>query len=158
MKHLNRNQWIGVAAGLGFVGYLFYGGAFVNLFNQNNPSMQNDSMSLKTGVQVSDVVVGNGDAALAGDVITVHYVGSLTDGKVFDSSLDRKQPITFTLGVGQVIRGWDEGVAGMRVGGRRKLLIAPDYGYGENGIGPIPPSSTLIFEVELLKIEKPVAR
>jgi len=88
----------------------------------------------------------------------VHYVGTLSDGKVFDSSLDRNTPFSFTLGVGQVIRGWDEGFSDMQVGGKRLIIVAPDYGYGEQGVGTIPPNSTLIFEVELLDVEKPSSR
>ncbi|MBS1962160.1 MAG: FKBP-type peptidyl-prolyl cis-trans isomerase [Bdellovibrionales bacterium] len=101
-----------------------------------------------------DLKVGNGAEAVAGKRVTVHYTGTLTDGKKFDSSLDRKQPFTFNLGAGQVIQGWDKGVAGMKVGGKRKLTIPPSMGYGERGAGNvIPPNATLIFEVELLKVE-----
>jgi FKBP-type peptidyl-prolyl cis-trans isomerase len=100
-----------------------------------------------------DEVVGEGPAAKAGDKVTVDYTGWLTDGTKFDSSKDRKQPYPFTLGAGQVISGWDMGVAGMKVGGKRKLTIPPDLGYGAEGAGGvIPPNATLVFEVELLKI------
>ena len=104
--------------------------------------------------------MGVGEAPLAepGDILTVHYVGTLSDGQVFDSSLERNLPFSFTLGAGQVIRGWDEGFSGMRVGGSRRLIIAPDYGYGEFGAGAVPPNSTLIFEIELLNAEKPAPR
>ncbi|MES2214325.1 MAG: FKBP-type peptidyl-prolyl cis-trans isomerase [Patescibacteria group bacterium] len=113
--------------------------------------MQSDT----TGVKIEDTLNGQGDVAVAGDMVTVNYVGTLPDGKVFDSSIDRGQPFTFQLGVGQVIRGWDEGFVGMRVGGKRKLTISPDYGYGAQTVGPIPANSTLIFEVDLLKVEHP---
>ncbi|MBX4195441.1 FKBP-type peptidyl-prolyl cis-trans isomerase [Candidatus Parcubacteria bacterium] len=112
---------------------------------------------MSTGYKKDDVVAGTGPAAAKGDKVTVHYVGTLTDGKVFDSSRDRGQPFVFTLGAGGVIRGWDEGVVGMRVGGTRRLTIAPDYGYGDRAVGPIPANSTLVFVVELLGVEKPAA-
>lgn len=104
---------------------------------------------------IEDQVVGTGTEARAGDTVTVHYTGWLTDGTKFDSSLDREEPFTFTLGQQQVIAGWDLGVAGMRVGGKRKLTIPPHLGYGDQGAGGvIPPGATLIFEVELLKVTK----
>lgn len=106
-------------------------------------------------LQITDIVVGDGAEAKKGARITVHYTGKLTDGTVFDSSIPRGQPFDFTLGAGQVIRGWDEGFAGMKVGGKRKLVIAPVYGYGEYGAGGvIPPNATLEFEVELLEVEE----
>lgn len=103
---------------------------------------------------IEDLVVGNGAEAVKGKYITVHYTGWLTDGTKFDSSLDRNQPFSVTLGVGQVIRGWDEGFNGMKVGGKRKLTIPPEMGYGSRAIaGVIPANSTLIFEVELLDVQ-----
>lgn len=100
-----------------------------------------------------DLVVGQGEEAVSGKRVTVHYVGTLTNGQKFDASTDRGEPFSFRLGAGEVIRGWDQGVAGMRVGGKRKLTIAPELGYGARGFPPvIPPNSTLIFEVELLGV------
>lgn len=104
--------------------------------------------------QIEDVQTGTGPAAKAGDQVSVHYVGTLADGTKFDSSRDRGQPFAFPLGAGYVIQGWDHGVAGMQVGGVRKLTIPPEEGYGPRGTpgGPIPPNATLHFEVELIRI------
>ena len=100
-----------------------------------------------------DTKVGTGDEAVVGKAVSVHYTGWLTDGTKFDSSKDRGTPFSFTLGSGQVIKGWDQGVAGMKVGGIRKLTIPPDLGYGARGAGGvIPPNATLVFEVELLGV------
>ncbi len=106
-------------------------------------------------LEKKDLVVGKGPEAKAGDKIAVHYVGTLTDGKEFDSSRKRNAPFEFMLGRGNVIRGWDQGVEGMKVGGKRKLTIPPSLAYGERGSPPvIPPSATLVFEVELVEIKK----
>ena len=106
-----------------------------------------------SGLQYEDQAEGSGAAAKAGDSVEVHYTGWLTDGKKFDSSKDRGRPFSFTLGAGQVIKGWDEGVAGMKVGGKRKLVIPAALGYGARGAGGvIPPDAELTFEVELLRI------
>jgi FKBP-type peptidyl-prolyl cis-trans isomerase len=107
-------------------------------------------------LQIEDIIVGEGKEATTGAKITVNYAGTLTDGTKFDSSFDRDEPFTFVFGAGQVISGWDEGLVGMRVGGRRKLTIPSDMAYGEAGAGDvIPPNATLIFEVELLEVELP---
>lgn len=111
------------------------------------------SVETKSGLKIEDLKVGIGAEAKAGNTISVHYTGTLVDGKKFDSSLDRGEPLSFTLGIGQVIKGWDEGVAGMKVGGKRKLTIPPELAYGARAIGSIPPNSTLIFEVELLGVK-----
>lgn len=106
-------------------------------------------------LEVNDLVVGKGAEAKAGDSVKVHYVGTLPDGKEFDSSKKHNQPFDFELGAGRVIKGWDQGVAGMKVGGKRKLTVPPSLGYGARGFPPvIPPNSTLIFEVELLEVKK----
>jgi FKBP-type peptidyl-prolyl cis-trans isomerase len=107
------------------------------------------------GLRVEDLKEGDGPAARKGQVITVHYTGRLEDGTKFDSSHDRNEPFKFQLGSGDVIKGWDEGIVGMKVGGQRKLTIPPSLGYGARGSPPaIPPNATLVFEVELLKVEQ----
>ena len=106
-----------------------------------------------TELIIEDLVVGTGTEAVAGKQITVNYRGTLLNGTQFDSSYDRGQPFSFVLGAGQVIQGWDQGFTGMKVGGKRKLTIPPDMGYGSRDMGTIPPNSVLIFEVELLGVE-----
>jgi FKBP-type peptidyl-prolyl cis-trans isomerase FkpA len=105
-------------------------------------------------LEVVDLVVGQGQEATAGKRVSVHYTGTLTTGKKFDSSLDRGKPFQFTLGAGEVIKGWDQGVAGMKIGGKRKLTIPPELAYGNRAVGGdlIPANSTLVFEVELLGV------
>ncbi len=111
-------------------------------------------VTTKSGLKYVELKEGDGKEAKAGDTVSVHYTGWLKDGKKFDSSLDRGQPFSFKLGAGMVIKGWDEGVAGMKVGGKRKLIIPPDLGYGQRGAGNvIPPGAELTFEVELLKVQ-----
>jgi FKBP-type peptidyl-prolyl cis-trans isomerase FkpA len=106
-----------------------------------------------SGLTIEDVTVGTGAAAVAGKKVKVHYTGWLTNGTKFDSSKDRGDPFEFSLGGGQVIKGWDEGVQGMKIGGKRKLTIPPGLGYGARGAGGvIPPNATLVFEVELLGV------
>ncbi len=111
-------------------------------------------VTTKSGLVYEDLKVGTGAEAKPGMMVKVHYTGWLTDGTKFDSSVDRGQPFVFSLGAGQVIKGWDEGVAGMKVGGKRKLTIPPELGYGRAGAGGvIPPNATLIFDVELLDVK-----
>jgi FKBP-type peptidyl-prolyl cis-trans isomerase FkpA len=105
-------------------------------------------------LEIEDQIVGDGDEAVAGQTVEVHYTGWLVDGTKFDSSHDRNQTFSFKLGAGQVIAGWDQGVAGMKIGGSRKLTIPPDMGYGARGAGGvIPPDATLIFKVELIGLK-----
>lgn len=109
--------------------------------------------TLPSGLVFEDLIVGDGATADSGSTVTMHYTGWLTDGTQFDSSVDRGQPFVFRLGAGQVISGWDQGVQGMRIGGKRKLTIPPDLGYGTRGAGGvIPANATLIFDVELLGV------
>lgn len=113
----------------------------------------NGIATMASGLKYKDIVEGTGESPNPGKFVTVHYTGTLTNGKKFDSSLDRGQPYTFVIGKGKVIKGWDEGVMTMKVGGKRKLIIPPDLGYGSRGSGPdIPPNATLLFEVQLLGI------
>ena len=112
-----------------------------------------DAVTTASGLKYIDELVGPGDAPEKGKRVKVHYTGRLTDGKKFDSSVDRGDPFEFTIGVGQVIRGWDEGVMSMKVGGKRQLIIPADLGYGKRGSPPvIPPDAELIFDVELLGV------
>jgi FKBP-type peptidyl-prolyl cis-trans isomerase FkpA len=104
------------------------------------------------GLVIDDLVVGTGATAAVGDTVSVHYVGTLTNGTKFDSSYDRGLPYSFRVGAGQVIAGWDQGVPGMRVGGKRRLTIPPSLAYGNQAFGSIPANSTLVFEIELLSI------
>ena len=104
-------------------------------------------------VEITDTTPGKGTEAVAGKAVTVHYTGTLKDGTKFDSSVDRKEPFTFNLGAGQVIKGWEQGIVGMKVGGKRKLVIPAELAYGANAVGVIPANSTLIFEVELLEVK-----
>ncbi len=111
------------------------------------------STTTPNGLVIEDMVDGGGDEATAGKRVSVHYTGWLTDGRKFDSSKDRNDPFEFPLGAGHVIAGWDQGVAGMKVGGTRRLTIPPQLGYGARGAGGvIPPNATLVFEVELLAV------
>jgi peptidylprolyl isomerase len=107
-----------------------------------------------SGLKYVEIKEGTGPSPQSSQMVTVHYTGTLQDGKKFDSSVDRGQPLQFKIGVGQVIKGWDEGILTMKVGGKRKLIIPPELGYGSRGAGGvIPPNATLIFEVELLDIK-----
>ena len=151
MKKLETKEWIAVTAAVLVVGFFFvFGPGLLSLFtNQTNKvNMQSPELSSQ------DVVVGTGEEALVGNRVTVHYTGKFVDGRVFDSSVSRNEPFQFVLGGGQVIKGWDQGIVGMRVGGKRILSIPPELGYGPSDYGPIPGGSTLVFEVELLKVEK----
>ncbi|HWP86040.1 MAG TPA: FKBP-type peptidyl-prolyl cis-trans isomerase [Terriglobia bacterium] len=117
--------------------------------------VQGEPVKTASGLQYWEIKAGAGETAVKGQTVRVHYTGWLTNGQKFDSSVDRGQPFVFPLGAGRVIKGWDEGVAGMKVGGKRQLRIPPELGYGARGAGNvIPPNATLIFDVELLGISK----
>jgi FKBP-type peptidyl-prolyl cis-trans isomerase len=124
--------------------------------NTNAPTkVTGDGVKMPSGLVYWDIRVGNGEVAKEGSHVRVHYTGWLTSGKKFDSSVDAGKPFDFRIGNGEVIKGWEEGVAGMRVGGKRQLRIPPDLGYGAEGTpgGPIPPNATLIFDVQLLGVQ-----
>ncbi len=141
MKHLIKSKVV-TAVALTFL--------FTACFEKSESKVDTASA---TQLKIEDITVGQGNEAKAGNSVTVHYTGWLTDGNKFDSSLDRGQPFKFQLGSGSVIKGWDQGVDGMKVGGKRKLTIPPELAYGERGAGNvIPPSATLVFEVELLEV------
>jgi len=119
---------------------------------EGRTSLQNPTTT-PSGLQYEDIVVGTGASPQNAGRVTVHYTGKFLDGKKFDSSVDRGQPFTFVIGVGQVIKGWDEGVATMKVGGKRNLIIPAALAYGARGQGPIPPNTDLYFEVELISVQ-----
>jgi FKBP-type peptidyl-prolyl cis-trans isomerase len=124
--------------------------------NTNAPTrVTGPGVKTDSGLQYWEIRVGNGEVAKEGSHVRVHYTGWLTTGKKFDSSVDAGKPFDFTIGNGEVIKGWEEGVAGMRVGGRRQLRIPPEIGYGAEGTpgGPIPPNATLIFDIQLLGVQ-----
>jgi len=162
MNNKTNGIVIAIAVLVVFVFIGWGGGMFSSIFggtnNQQseqtiNQNATNTNTMNNSKLEIKDEVVGTGTEAVSGKKITVDYVGIFTDGTKFDSSIDRGTPFTFTLGAGQVIQGWDLGVQGMKVGGKRVLVVPPDLGYGVNGYGPIPANSTLIFEISLLKVE-----
>lgn len=173
---MTKQEGIGAIIGVGVIGLGLLGGSalmggFTNLTGeeslaQADTSVQYGDMTTEekqpegqatvtpSGLTYQDSVVGTGAEAVAGKIVSVQYTGTLTDGKVFDSSRIRNQPFEFVLGAGQVIAGWEEGVRGMRVGGTRVLIIPPGLAYGSSGAGDvIPPNATLVFEVELIDVK-----
>ncbi len=154
MKTLDTKEWIAVSVAIFVVGFFFiFGQAFISLLtNSNSQTVENTEP--KPELIIQDTQIGTGDIAQAGDRVVVNYTGRFTDGTVFDSSYPRNEPFQFVLGSGQVIKGWDQGIVGMRVGGKRTLSVPSDLGYGPNDYGPIPGNSTLIFDVELVKVVK----
>lgn len=135
-----------------FIAALLMLGIFSSTLLQG--AAMSETKTTASGLKYEDMKLGDGDVATAGKTVSVHYTGWLTDGKKFDSSKDRGKPFEFPLGGGRVIKGWDEGVQGMKVGGVRKLTIPSSLGYGSRGAGNvIPPDATLVFEVELLAIK-----
>lgn len=138
---MSKFMWLPLILIIGFVLLIF-------LTNDNNPTEES-----RPGLKKIDLKEGDGREAKKGDTVVVHYTGTLKDGTKFDSSRDQNKPFEFKLGEGEVIKGWDEGVVGMKVGGQRKLVVPPELGYGKKGRGAIPPDAELTFEVELLDIK-----
>lgn len=166
---LNKNEkvavFVAVIVALGFL-FLSYSlftrdsedgllGGLLNLRVDTESQDVQDADMTTEGLIMEDVKVGEGQEAVNGALITVHYVGTLEDGTTFDSSVERGQPFQFVLGAGQVIQGWEKGFVGMKVGGVRRLVIAPQLAYGDTQVGPIPAGSTLTFQVELLDVQLP---
>jgi hypothetical protein len=134
------------------VGVFIAGAVFV--FSGGKTNSPGSEVATPSGLKYIDEVVGTGESPKLGSAVTVHYTGTLLNGTKFDSSVDRNQPYTFRIGAGTVIKGWDEGIMTMKVGGKRRLIIPPELAYGARGRGPeIPPNSTLVFEVELLDVK-----
>ncbi len=171
MKKLSRNEIIGIVVGVVVFGFLMWPMLFPSapasssgqsLTTVNNTAATStvsaNSKTMNTNqvqLQIQDVVIGTGAEAKAGDHIVVNYTGMLTNGTVFDSSIPRGQPFEFVLGAHQVIQGWELGFSGMKVGGKRRLIIPPQLAYGDRGVPPvIPPNATLVFDVELLNVGK----
>lgn len=166
MRKLGFNEGVAVVVGLLVVGgfFLFLNPSTAVKINDSGDAVVSGEVAVIAGLQealqgnnvteliVEDIALGTGREAVSGDRISVHYVGILTDGTQFDSSVDRGVPFEFILGGGQVIQGWDEGLVGIKEGGRRILVIPPELGYGEVAVGSIPPNSVLLFEVLLVEI------
>lgn len=155
MKKLSKKEWVAVAAAVIFVAYTMFGGDIMSLFQNNMSddvlaSVAVGSDEKSGGLIVNDVVTGQGQVVKDGQKITAHYILSLSDGTVIQNSKDFGVPFQFTLGAGEVIKGWEMGFAGMKVGGVRTIIIPAELAYGSNQVGPIPPNSTLIFTVELI--------
>ena len=155
MKKLSKKEWIAVAAAIVFVGYTLFGGSIMSLF-KNSTNMDQNSQTAAVAntsagqVIINDITVGNGLEVKTNQLVSVNYILSLSDGTVVQNSKDFGQPFSFTLGAGEVIPGWEQGFAGMKVGGVRTIIIPPELGYGAQQAGPIPPNSTLVFTIELL--------
>lgn len=149
-----KKSWIIIVIIILTVAAIFFYFSKGNKYQKESDTITTvDSKQKVSDLVIEDIVVGTGTEATAGKKVTVNYKGTLTNGTQFDSSYDRGEPFSFVLGAGDVIKGWDDGVAGMLVGGSRKLTIAPNLAYGDRSVGQIPGNSTLLFEVELLKVE-----
>lgn len=156
-NRLRMQRILIIVIGLGVIAALAAMVFFANQGKQNTTTsgveLGPNAVTTASGLSYEDLVTGTGAVASPGSMVSVHYTGWLTDGTKFDSSVDRGQPFDFQLGAGSVIKGWDEGVAGMKVGGKRKLVIPSDLAYGPSGRGSIPPNAVLVFDVELLAVK-----
>lgn len=168
MRTFGIREQIATAVAVVAAAVLFFGGTAWNFFfgtgvtqsaqapiasvASSTPLVMQD-ISTTPGIEIFDEQIGTGAEALAGKTIAANYVGTLSDGTKFDSSLDRGVPYSFILGAGAVIKGWDVGIVGMKVGGVRRLVISPELAYGAQAIGPIPANSTLVFEVQLVDVK-----
>lgn len=158
MKKLSKKEWVAITVAVVFVAYTLFGGDIKSLFQKNimsediSASVVGSDEKKPTGLVVNDIVVGQGQAVKEGQRVTAHYILSLADGTVIQNSKDFGVPFQFTLGAGEVIKGWEMGFAGMKVGGVRTMIIPAELAYGPNQVGPIPPNSTLIFTVELIDV------
>lgn len=165
MKQISKKEWIAIAAGITVVIVFFFGNSLFSFFSGSMTSVANQDFNqtvtqtnmtqneTPAGLQVRDVVVGTGKEATVGSAVSVDYIGSFANGIKFDSSFDAGRPLQFQVGAGQLIPGFDRGVVGMKVGGKRVLTIPPELGYGPSGYPPvIPPNSTLIFEITLVSV------
>lgn len=150
-KHITTG--VAVTAALAVVALFFVFGNPFDVVTTNPISVGSETSGDANSLVAQDELVGTGEVAAAGDTVTVNYTGKFQNGTVFDTSVG-KSPFVFQLGAGQVIAGWDQGLQGMKVGGKRLLIVPPSLGYGSADYGPIPANSTLIFEVELLKVQK----
>jgi|TARA_B100001971_G_C18267810_1_gene595617 FKBP-type peptidyl-prolyl cis-trans isomerase len=168
MKKLGNNEKTAVFVSLAVILFFFAAASVIGFISNGRGGGAGDTASLSdlsiveeetpssvntTGMTITDTVIGTGEEAVAGKIITVHYTGTLTNGAKFDSSIDRGEPFRFILGAGQVIQGWEQGFAGMKVGGKRSLVIPANMAYGDRAIGAIPAGSTLLFDVELLAVD-----
>jgi FKBP-type peptidyl-prolyl cis-trans isomerase len=158
MNKLSKSEIIVIVIGIVIVAaILFYiiskKTSSTNTPIMNTPQAQGTNISTDPKVQIIETQAGTGAEAKNGSHVYVNYNGTLTNGTKFDSSYDRGEPIDFVLGTGGVIKGWDIGLLGMKVGGKRHFVISPEYGYGAQGIGPIPPNATLVFDVELMDVK-----
>ena len=160
MQGKSQNEIIAITVGIIVVVIILLTGIFNVVFNDKASKQQdvttdtNMERVLESGLIIKDIIIGDGEEAVAGLIVTTHYTGTLEDGTVFDSSVERAAPFSFTLGIGQVIVGWDLGIAGMKVGGKRELTIPANLAYDNRAIGAIPANSTLYFEVELLGVSE----